>query len=61
MIIGCLHCGEVEVEDVSYPYMWQECPECGGKSAMTMVLAVDLLNKCFREHTEAGAYDAESD
>lgn len=52
MIIGCLHCGEVEVEEVDYPYMWQDCPECGEKLALTMVLAIDLLNKCFREHID---------
>lgn len=52
MVLGCLHCGEVEVSVVDYPHMWQECPECGATTAMTMQLAVDLINKCLREHVD---------
>ena len=52
ILLGCLHCGEVSIEVVDYEHTWQECPECGARSAMTMEMAVDLINKCLREHVD---------
>ncbi len=57
ILLGCLHCGEVYVEAVDHPHAWQQCPECSARTAMTMEMAVDLINKCLREHVDVHTDD----
>ena len=44
---GCLFCGvvDVEIEIEEELYVWHECPECGRKTALSLLLAIDLLNE----------------
>ena len=54
MEFGSLHCCVVELpaQDDEDQYLWRKCPQCGEKTAFSILLAVDTINSYLREPTD---------